>query len=74
MQVLGSLEYAEGATLKARYQTVSEMIFKDLEGNHFQFKWRTIQTWWDRYRKPDLSKQRFVKTVEPCAKSVQKTC
>jgi transposase InsO family protein len=54
MQVLGSLEYAEGATLKARYQTVSEMIFKDLEGTHFQFKWRTIQTWWDRYRKHGL--------------------
>lgn len=51
MQVLGSLEYAEGKTMEQRYKNVSKMTFRDLDGNLFQFKWRTIQTWWQRYRK-----------------------
>ena len=51
MQVLGSLEYAEGKTMEQRYKAVSKMTFRDLDGNLFQFKWRTIQTWWQRYRK-----------------------
>ena len=51
MQVLGSLEYAEGKTMEERYKAVSRMTFRDLEGNLFQFKWRTIQTWWQRHKK-----------------------
>ena len=51
MQVLGSLEYAEGKNMEERYKAVSRMTFRDLDGNLFRFKWRTIQTWWHRYRK-----------------------
>ena len=51
MRVLGALEYAEGKTLKQRYQSVAAMGFKDEEGHSHQFTWRTIQTWWYWYRK-----------------------
>lgn len=50
MKVLGALEFAEGDSLRARYHSVSQQIFKDEEGNPYQFTWRTIQTWWYHYR------------------------
>lgn len=50
MKVLGALEFAEGETMRERYQSVSQRIFKDEEGNSHQFTWRTIQTWWYHYR------------------------
>lgn len=51
MRVLGALEYAPGSSLVARYKTVSQMTFKDEDGNLHQFTWRTIQTWWYHYRR-----------------------
>jgi len=50
MRVLGALEYAEGATMKARYEAVAAMSFKDEDGHAHRFTWRTIQTWWYWYR------------------------
>lgn len=50
MRVIGALEYASGDTMKARYQSVSEMFFTDQDGVAHQFTWRTIQTWWYWYR------------------------
>ncbi|HQZ29533.1 MAG TPA: DDE-type integrase/transposase/recombinase [Verrucomicrobiales bacterium] len=50
MRVLGALEYAEGASMKTRYEAVAAMTFKDEDGDHHQFTWRTIQTWWYWYR------------------------
>jgi len=50
MRVLGALEYAEGTTMKARYESVAAMTFKDEDGHAHRFTWRTIQTWWYWYR------------------------
>jgi len=56
MKVLGALEFAEGESMKARYIDVSGRIFKDEEGNSFQFTWRTLQTWWYYYRRDGVTK------------------
>lgn len=58
LQVLGSLEYAEGDTMEARYKAVSKMTFRDLDGQLFNFTWRTIQTWFQRYRKYGIAESR----------------
>jgi len=55
MKVLGALEFAEGESMKARYINVSRRIFKDEEGNPFQFTWRTLQTWWYCYRRNGIT-------------------
>lgn len=51
MKVLGALEYAEGATHRERYQSVSQNVFIDEEGLPRRFTWRTIESWSVRYRK-----------------------
>ena len=51
MRVLGALEYAEGTTNRERCQSASQMIFQDEEGRPQQFTWRTIESWWTRYKK-----------------------
>jgi len=45
IRVLGALEYAEGDSMKARYEAVAAMTFKDEDEDHHRFTWRTIQTW-----------------------------
>jgi putative transposase len=55
MRVLGALEFAPGNTDKERYKAVSQMIFKDEDGNPYQFTWRTIQSWWYHYRKHGIT-------------------
>ena len=50
MKVLGALEFADGETMLAQYQAVSQQIFKDEEDIPHQFTWRTIQTWWYYWR------------------------
>ena len=55
MRVLGALEYADGETMVARYKSVSNMVFKDEEGEAHQFTWRTIQTWWYHYRRHGIT-------------------
>jgi putative transposase len=51
MRVLGAIDMAEGNTIQARIQAVSQMSFTDEEGQARQFTWRTIQTWYSRYQK-----------------------
>jgi len=51
MRVLGAIESAPGATTVARIRHVSEQAFLDEDGRRFQFTWRTIQTWYSRYKK-----------------------
>jgi transposase InsO family protein len=41
---------AEGKTRDARIKSVAAMTFTDEEGNPHQFTWRTIQTWYYRYK------------------------
>lgn len=51
MRVLGAIESAPGNTIVARIKHVSEQAFLDEDGQRFQFTWRTIQTWYSRYKK-----------------------
>jgi len=51
MRVLGAMDMAEGQTIRARIQAVSQMTFTDEDGHPRQFTWRTIQTWYSRYQK-----------------------
>jgi hypothetical protein len=51
MRVLGAIESAPGTTNVARIRHVSEQDFLDEDGRRFRFTWRTIQTWYSRYKK-----------------------
>jgi len=51
MRVIGAIEFATGATLSERYKDVARMSFVDEEGRPHTFTWRTIETWYTRYRK-----------------------
>ena len=51
MRVLGAIDMAEGNSIQARIQAVSQTTFTDEEGHPRQFTWRTIQTWYSRYQK-----------------------
>ena len=50
MKVLGAIEASPGKTQRERIKHVSELIFTDEDGNTRQFTWRTIQTWWYRFK------------------------
>jgi transposase InsO family protein len=50
MRVLGAVDTVEGRTRHARVHHVAAMIFLDEDGNPRQFTWRTIQTWYYRYK------------------------
>ncbi|MDP6721302.1 MAG: hypothetical protein QGF59_21720 [Pirellulaceae bacterium] len=50
MKVLGAIEVVEGKTRHERIQNVAEMTFLDEEGEQHRFTWRTIQTWYYRYK------------------------
>lgn len=71
MRVLGALEHAPGDTLRERYQSVSERVFLDEDGEAHQFTWRTIQTWWYYYRRhgithaPERSDKGVMRKVTP---------
>lgn len=55
MRVLGAIDMAEGKTIHARTVAVSQMTFTDEEGHPRQFTWRTIQTWYSRYKKDGIT-------------------
>jgi putative transposase len=55
MRVLGAIDYAPGNTRIARIKHVADQIFKDEDGALVQFTWRTIQTWYSRYRKDGIT-------------------
>ena len=55
MRVLGAIDMAEGDSIVARIRAVSQMRFTDEDGQTRQFTWRTIQTWYSRYKKHGLT-------------------
>ena len=55
MQVLGAIEYAPGKTNKARIEAVSDRVFIDEYEQPHRFTWRTIQTWYSRYKKNGIT-------------------
>lgn len=55
MRVLGAIDYARGKTIRERIQNVSEMTFIDEEGNKRNFTWRTISTWYYRYKSKGIT-------------------
>jgi transposase InsO family protein len=50
MRVLGALDTAEGKTRDQRVRKVAQMRFTDEDGHPRTFTWRTIQTWYYRYK------------------------
>ena len=50
MRVIGAIEFAIGKTIQERCQDVAHTSFVDEEGQPHIFTWRTIQTWYSRYR------------------------
>jgi putative transposase len=50
MRVLGAVDTALGRTRHERILNVAAMSFLDEEGHLRQFTWRTIQTWFYRYK------------------------
>jgi len=50
MRVLGAVDTVEGRTRHQRVLNTAAMTFLDEEGNSRQFTWRTIQTWFYRYK------------------------
>jgi len=50
MKVLGAIDIAEGKSRQQRIHNVAAMTFTDEEGKPHQFTWRTIQTWYYRYK------------------------
>jgi putative transposase len=50
MKVLGAIDIAPGKTRDERVRNVAAMTFLDEEGNQYRFTWRTIQTWYYRYK------------------------
>ena len=51
MRVLGAIETAGGGTIISRIKNVSQTDFTDEEGFARRFTWRTIQTWYSRFKK-----------------------
>lgn len=50
MRVLGAVDTVAGRTRHERVHHVAALTFLDEEGNPRQFTWRTIQTWFYRYK------------------------
>ena len=50
MRVLGAVQSAEGKTLEQRVKNTANMVFTDEDGNPRSFTWRTIFTWYYRYK------------------------
>lgn len=55
MRVLGAIDFAPGSTIRERIQSVAQLSFNDEDGSPRQFTWRTISTWFYRYKKYGLS-------------------
>jgi transposase InsO family protein len=55
MRVLGAIEFAPGKSNVERIRHVSTLVFTDENGDRRQFTWRTIQTWYSRYKKDGIT-------------------
>ncbi len=63
MRVLGAIEFAPGRSIVERIKHTSAVVFTDENAERFQFTWRTIQTWYSRYKKDGIT------TVHPMTRS-----
>jgi transposase InsO family protein len=50
MRVLGAIEMAEGRSIVERIKNTAKLAFTDEDGNKRSFTWRTISTWYYRYK------------------------
>ena len=50
MRVLGAVDTVAGRTRHERIHAVAALTFLDEDGHPRQFTWRTIQTWFYRYK------------------------
>lgn len=50
MRILGAIDYSKGASIRERIKEVSKLSFIDEEGNARQFTWRTISSWYYRFK------------------------
>jgi transposase InsO family protein len=50
MKVLGAIDVVPGKTRHERIHNVAQMTFTDEQGQPHRFTWRTIQTWYYRYK------------------------
>ena len=50
MRVLGAIEMAKGKSIQERIKNTAKLSFVDEEGNPRSFTWRTISTWYYRYK------------------------
>lgn len=50
MRVLGAVEQSRGKTIRERIKKTAGLTFIDEEGNQRRFTWRTISTWYYRYK------------------------
>jgi transposase InsO family protein len=64
MKVLGAIDVVEGRTRDARIKKVAEMIFLSEEGEQYRFTWRTIQTWYYRYKNQGITGVNTSKRVD----------
>src|SRR6516165_1097776 len=55
MRVLGAIDTVAGRTRHERVHHVADMTFLDEEGHPRQFTWRTIQTWFYRYKNQGIT-------------------
>lgn len=55
MKILGGIDYAQGRTIKERIKKVSENTFIDEDGNPKKFTFRTISTWYYRYKSKGIT-------------------
>ena len=58
MRVLGAIDTAAGRTRNQRIRNVAALTFTDEDGNPRQFTWRTIQTWYYRYKSQGITGMR----------------
>ena len=55
LRVLTAIDYAEGETIRERIKAVASQDFMDEDGFLRRFTWRTISTWFYRYKKKGVT-------------------
>jgi len=71
MQVIGAIENAPGKSRRERILNVAKLVFLDEEGQKRQFTWRTISTWYYRYKSTGIT---GMMTKERKDKGVPRSC
>lgn len=55
MRILGAVESTKGKSIRGRIKKTAKLKFIDEEGNERKFTWRTISTWYYRYKKDGIT-------------------